>query len=159
MTLRAFAFVLLLGPVVSAPAETPADRWNLGDLYPTSQAWSADAARLEAQMTELARCKGQLGKSAARLRQCLELRADATQRGWRLAVYAWELLAEDTGVDASIALSQQAERLRARFDEAVAFFEPEIQRLGAARVRRFVAQEPALEVHRHPLDRTLRAAP
>ncbi|HEU0200415.1 MAG TPA: M3 family oligoendopeptidase, partial [Burkholderiaceae bacterium] len=47
----------------------------------------------------------------------------------------------------------------ARFDEAVAFFEPEIQRLGAARVRRFVAQEPALEVHRHPLDRTLRAAP
>jgi oligoendopeptidase F len=67
----------------AARAESAADRWNLADLYPTQAAWDADAAKLEAQLPKLAACKGELGASAARLRECLDLRADMAKRSGR----------------------------------------------------------------------------
>ena len=59
-----------------AMADSPADRWNLAELYPSVEAWNTDASRLEAQMKELAACKGHLGDNVARFRKCLELQAD-----------------------------------------------------------------------------------
>ncbi|HUH91609.1 MAG TPA: hypothetical protein VL742_00495 [Casimicrobiaceae bacterium] len=53
--------------------------------------------RLEAQIKEFAGCKGALGDSAARLRQCLEPRANMTKRYYRMASYSGEEAAEDTG--------------------------------------------------------------
>ena len=51
-------------------AETIADRWNLGEIYPSVAAWNADADKVDAQLKDLAACKGQLGKGAARFKQC-----------------------------------------------------------------------------------------
>ncbi|MEP7056356.1 MAG: oligoendopeptidase F [Caldimonas sp.] len=143
----------------AARGESPADRWNLGDLYPDAAAWDADAARLEAQIGELGSCKGHLGDSAARLAACLELRADAKKRLYRLGLYAGEKLAEDTGDAASLTLDQRITLLGNRLDEGESFFEPEILHLGAARVGEFVGEQPALRKHRFALDRILRLAP
>jgi hypothetical protein len=33
-----------------ALADSPADRWNLAELYPSVTAWNTDASKLEAQM-------------------------------------------------------------------------------------------------------------
>jgi oligoendopeptidase F len=81
-----FFIVLLLATlgITRARAESPADHWNLADLYASVAAWDADAARLEAQIPELAGCKGQLGDSASRLPQCLDLQADMSRRLGRL---------------------------------------------------------------------------
>ena len=73
-----------------AHAETTADRWDLSEIYPSVAAWSADADKVDAQLKSLAACKGHLGDSAARLKQCLDLQADITKRYYRLAVYAGE---------------------------------------------------------------------
>ncbi|HEX7437986.1 MAG TPA: M3 family oligoendopeptidase [Caldimonas sp.] len=144
---------------VAARAESGADRWNLGDLYANAAAWDADVARLESQLGELAACRGHLGDSSPRFSACLDLRADAAKRFYRLSLFAGEKHAEDTGDAPSLTLEQRAELIGHRLEEAEAFFEPEILRLGADRVALFVAQEPALRIHRFPLDRILRAAP
>ena len=159
--MRAGFAALLVATLGFAPAhaETEADRWNLTDLYPTSAAWDADAAQLETQAAQLTACKGHLGDSAARLRQCLELRADMTKRLYRLAVFAREQRAQDTGVAASLALSQRVDLLGNRLGEVTAFYDPEILRIGRERIAKFIAADPALRVHRFPLDRVLRAAP
>ena len=47
---------------------TPADNFNLADLYPTPAAWDADAQKLESQFAALAACKGHLGDGVARFR-------------------------------------------------------------------------------------------
>jgi oligoendopeptidase F len=151
----------LLACVGLAPAlaETTADRWNLADLYPTLQAWQADAAKLGTQMAQFTRCKGQLGKRAATLRQCLDLRADMTKRVYRMSVFSGEQLAQDTGVPDSLALDQKGDLLSNQLDEATAFVDPEILRMGASKVNKFIAQDAGLRIHRFPLDRVLRAAP
>lgn len=160
--IAALACATSVGWVAAAPAaqpETEADRWNLADLYASQAAWDADAGKLDQQLAGFARCKGQLGKSAARLRDCLDLQADMTKRFARLYVYASEQLAGDTSVATSLALQQKAEVIGAKMTEAFAFVSPEVLRVGKAKVDAFLKQDKKLAIHRYPLDRILRAAP
>jgi oligoendopeptidase F len=156
-----FTALLLTLAVATAPlaAERPQDRWNLADLYPTLQAWNEDAARMESQLPQVAACKGQLGQSAKRLRECFDLQVEVTKRYWRLGVYANELLSEDTGNAASLALRQKVQVLGSRLTESTSFFRPEILAIGAARIDTFFREEPALAIYRHPVDNILRTAP
>lgn len=152
---------LLAAALVAIPAfaESPADRWNLADLYPSSEAWNADAAKLDAQLGAFGDCRGHLGESAARLQRCLDLQADMTRRFYRLAVYSGQQLAADTGSAPFLALDQRTDLLGNRLQEASAFVDPEILRLGRAKIDAFLAARPGLAIYRHPLDETLRAAP
>jgi oligoendopeptidase F len=77
----------------------------------------------------------------------------------RLAVYAYESYSADTGSAANIELRQKVELLDSKVNEASAFVNPEVLRLGGDRVARFIAEDKALAIYRHPLDRILRAAP
>src|SRR5205814_5150722 len=92
-----FAIAAAAMTSASLAADRPQDRWNLADLYPSVEAWNADAQKVESQFTDIAACKGHLGDSAARMRECLDLQSDTLKRYFRLAVYANELYAEDTG--------------------------------------------------------------
>jgi len=143
----------------AALAETTADRWNLAEVYPSLAAWNADAVKLEAQLTEFAACKGHLGDSAARFRQCLDLQADLTKRYYRLGLFSGEQLAEDTGSGPSLELDQRADILGNKLKEAGAFVDPEVLHLGKARVAQFLSEDRGLAIYRFPLDRILRRAP
>jgi len=151
---------LLFGiQTLTAMAETPSDRWNLADLYPSVAAWDADAAKVEVQMKEFSRCKGHLADSAARLRQCLELQADMTKRYLRMVVYSSQLLAEDTGAAASLELVQKGRVIGTRLNEAGSFVNPEVLHMGKQKVAAFIAQDPGLTIYRQPLDQILRLSP
>src|SRR5450432_1968714 len=106
--MRRHLIVLLAAAAGFTPtlAESPADRWNLAEIYPSVAAWNADADKLDAQMKAFAGCKGHLGDSAARFRKCLELQADMTKRYFRMAAFASEQLSEDTGSPAYLELEQ-----------------------------------------------------
>jgi oligoendopeptidase F len=156
---RIFLALLVFLASAAGAAESTKDRWNLADLYPSVEAWRADGSKLEAQMGELARCHGQLGRSAERLQGCLDALADLQKRHARIEVYASEKLSEDTGVAASLELQQHAQVLSARLEEASAFVKPEILKLGRPRVERMVAGRDGLRIYRHMLDNILRAAP
>jgi len=145
-----------------APAfaqQSIADQWNLADIYPSVAAWDADAAKLDSQMTELARCKDHLGDSVAVFKRCMDLRADMAKRFTRMAVYAGELLAADTGASTSLELTQKSDVLQAKLDDADSFVRPEVLRIGDKKIAQFLAQDASLKIYRHPLDEILRAAP
>jgi oligoendopeptidase F len=153
--------LLLTGTLLCGPvhADSTADRWDLSELYPSVSAWNADAARVDAQLKELSSCKGHLGDSAARFKQCLDLQADLSKRYRRLSTYSSEQAAEDTGNPAFLELDQKSDLLGARAHEAAAFVDPEILHLGAQRVTQLLAAEPSLSIYRFPLEQTLRKAP
>ena len=142
----------------SAQTERPQDRWNLADLYASAEAWDADAAKLETQLPQMAACKGQLGASARKMRECLDLRSDATKRYYRMVVFAYEQFSEDTGKPPSIAMRQKAQVLGAKFTEAISFMNPEILLIGRPKVDAFLKAEPGLAIYRHTLDDVLRTA-
>jgi oligoendopeptidase F len=139
--------------------ERSQDRWNLADLYPNEAAWNADATKLEAELAEIARCKGKLGTSAKRFRECLDLIYDATKRYYRLGVYAGELESEDTGDPARQALNQKAQVIGTKLSEATAFLNPEVLAIGKAKIDAFFKQEAGLKTYRHPVNDILRFAP
>ena len=151
--------LLLAANPASAAAETFNPRWNLADLYPSAAAWQADAAKADTQIKAFADCRGHLGENVRRFRQCLDLRADLGKRTDRLALYANEFHAEDTGNTAGLELTQQAEVLGSRLEESGSFFRPEILQLGAKKIHAFLTADKALAIYRQPLDNLLRAAP
>lgn len=157
---QALAGAIALALTTAAFAqERPEDRANLADLYADVQAWNADAAKVESQLQEFGQCRGKLGESAARLLQCLELESDFDKRLSRMAVYAGELLAHDTGVPASLELNQKLRVLGSKAQEATSFESPELLAIGKAKIDGFFAQEPKLAIYRHPIDDVLRRAP
>src|SRR5436190_23315538 len=83
-----FAIAAAAMTSASLAADRPQDRWNLADLYPSVEAWNADAQKVESQFADIAACKGHLGDSAAHMRECLDLQSDTLKRYFRLAVYA-----------------------------------------------------------------------
>jgi oligoendopeptidase F len=142
-----------------ALADSLDDRWNLAEIYPSVDAWNADASKVEAQMSELAACKGHLGDGVARFKKCLDLQTDVTKRFTRMNVFSSEQLSEDTGAAAYLELSQKTDVLGAKLNDASSFMNPEILRLGKQKIAAFLARDAALKIYRHPLDEILRLAP
>jgi oligoendopeptidase F len=142
-----------------ARADAIDDTWNLADIYPSVEAWNADAAKLDAQNKDLAACKGHLGDSAARFKTCLDLQTDIQKRYLRMAVFASEQYSGDTGAAANLELMQRTDVVEAKVNEASSFMNPEILRLGKQKIAGFLAQDKALGIYRHSLDEVLRQAP
>lgn len=151
------AFPLLCGAAANPP-EDEANRWNLQDIYATQSEWDQDAGRLEGQFKTFAGCSGKLGSSASRFKTCLDLNADMLKRYARLASYAAQFRDEDTGAAAGINLYQRSEVLGNRLQEATSFMNPEILKIGPARIKALLKQEKSLAIYRQPLDDVLRAA-
>ena len=135
--------LLVLSIPCAALAETPADRWNLADIYASEAAWQEDAKRLESQIEEVKGCRGQLGESVARFRVCLDLNTDLGKRFRRLATYASETFAENTAAPSGMELRQKARLLGSRLEEGVSFVRPEILALGQEQVGKLVAGDAA----------------
>ncbi|MGE5616878.1 MAG: M3 family oligoendopeptidase, partial [Bacillota bacterium] len=153
------ASLLAASAAIAAPAERPQDRWNLADLYPNVEAWNADAAKVDSAVSQLAACKGHLGDSAGKLRECLDLQSDVTKRYYRMAVYANETLAEDTGKPESLALTQRSQVLGSKLTQAASFVNPEVLAVGRAKIEQFLKDEKGLGIYRHDLEDILRTAP
>src|SRR3954470_24121617 len=89
---------------LAAPLERPQDRWKLADIYSDTPAWDADYAKVEAQLKDLEACRGELGSSSGRFKQCMDTSYGAFKTLLRLYTYASESAAQDTGDAASQAL-------------------------------------------------------
>jgi oligoendopeptidase F len=157
--MRLVLLAAALASLGTATAETTADRWNLAEIYPSTEAWNADAARLESQIKEFAGCKGRMGDSATQFRACLDLQADMTKRYYRMAAFASEQVSEDTGNPAYLELDQKGDLLGNALGEATAFVDPEILHIGKEKIAQFLAQDPALSIYRFPLEHVLHRAP
>lgn len=156
---RLATVVAALASLPSAHAETPADRWNLSDLYASPAAFDADVGKVEAQLKEFNACAGHLGDSVGRFKACLDLQSDLTKRFARLDIFASEQLAQDTGAAPSLELTQRLEVLGAKLGESSAFLSPEVLQLGSNRIAQMLKADPSLSIYRHPLDEILRKAP
>ena len=140
-------------------AERPQDRWNLADIYASTEAWNADAAKVEAELPGIAVCRGHLAESARRLKECLDLDSDVAKRAQRLATYSSELYAENTGNPAAIGLRQRAQVLGTKIGEATSYMNPEILAAGRERIDAFMREETGLKTYAQTLDNILRRAP
>lgn len=136
--------VLALGCVDATVASEAAAPWDLRDLYPDAQAWSASYQRTQAAVEALERYRNTLGTSAESMRVALSTISDLRREVGRLSTYASLRADEDLRVALNQERRQQAESLAAALAQRTAWLAPEIQALGDAKLRSFIAQSPAL---------------
>ena len=141
--LAAAAMVAVLLQLATATAAAP-QRWDLTDLYPTSDAWEQSYRQVEARAKALDSLKAQVGTDAAALRQVLLAVSDAQRDASRLWVYASLQADEDIRVARGQERRQQVQALWGLISEKSAWMAPAIQALGEPRLRAWLAADATL---------------
>lgn len=157
--LRVLTAAALLAAYPLLAAESEKDRWNLADVFPTTNAWRAAKDKVAADVSKIDSCRGRMADSAADLLECSELYYDLLKEVARVYSYASMLSDQDTRVDENAQLRSEAQLLYSDFGLKTSFISPEIIEAGAQRIRRFLDEEPKLAPYRHPLEIILREAP
>ncbi len=133
--------------------------WDLGEIYPSFDAWNAARTQLEARVAALAAYRGRLGESAAMLREAFDAITGTEKELARLFVFAYLKADEDRRVAAAQERRGLAAALLSEFNETVAFVSPELLRVGSETVQMYLAEEPGLATHAFNIRNTLRQEP
>src|SRR5947207_4482256 len=151
----------LPGLAADAPAGAPEPgMWDLRELYPSPQTWTAARDKVKAQAEALDRYKGALGKSAPSMLAALSAISDVKKEALRLGVYASLKADEDVRIAENQERQQAAQQLGTLIQEKTAWVTPEIIRVGAKKVLAFEAKSPELKRRfSFQLDNALRYAP
>ena len=157
--------VLMMVTTATATAQDVDDsqseqiEWDLGEIYPSYEAWNSAKTRLEERVEALAAYRGRLGESAATLREAFDAITGTEKELARLYVFAFLKADEDRRVSAAQERRGLAAALLSEFNETVAFVSPELLRVGSQTVERYLAEEPGLDPHAFNIRNTLRQEP
>ncbi len=132
------------------------DTWDLEVVYPNVDAWSAAVAEVGVQSDALKSCEGHLKEQ---LKPCLEKRFATQQLVNRVYTYASNHSNQDTRDAVWQGREQQAGLAYTKFNEASAFFGPEILALGGPAVEAAIKADPALAPYDYFLRSTVQDAP
>jgi oligoendopeptidase F len=157
------SMALAMAPLTAAEpsgAEGVPANWDLGDLYPSLEAWSDAYTKTRAAVGQLERLKGSLGSDAGVMHKALREISDVRRQAVRLLVYASLQGDEDLRVAGAQERRQQAQALQTMLDEKTAWVAPEIVSIGPARIEDFLSRNSGLrEAFDFFLRNTLRSAP
>lgn len=131
-------------------------RWNLADIYPSTDAWEKDFSLIESQLNDLQKYKGKLGKSAKNLEACLKESVELEKVLDDLYVYAYLLKDQDTKNSSSQALANRIASLSQKFHQGNAFLWPEIQKIPTKKLNKFVRSSDFLKQYEHAFEDMVR---
>jgi oligoendopeptidase F len=142
--------------VPSREAIDPRYRWDLSSIFPGWEAWEAGFASLEQRMTAYKACEGTLAEGPDRLLKALEQADAIEQLTYRVWYYPSLQYDQDQRDNEMNARRQRVQLLVARWQQATAWFNPELLRLPLATVRQWMAASPALAVYRFAIEKIFR---
>jgi len=139
-----------------APPVDPQHVWNLTDLYPDIDAWSAAREEVMEKTEQIESRRGNLGDSADALYETLALVSNTIRQAGRVRVYSSLNGDEDLRNSETQERHQLSQIMVARFSESTAWIDPEILGVGSERIMGFVEEDERLSIFAHDLDNTLR---
>lgn len=102
------------------------DTWAMEDLFATDEAWEEEFEKLDGLCDTLASYKGTLFDSVERMAEFFETYEKASLMLERIYVYAGQKYHEDTTNSQYQGFSERADALMAKYQESIAFLEPEV---------------------------------
>jgi oligoendopeptidase F len=160
-----FMFFLLL-PTATLLAQDdeatevdPKYTWDLTEIYPSLEAWVEARDEVLASFEEVEARRGTLGNSANDLYEALALISDTTRKAARVSSYASLNADEDLRVTDTQERRQLGQIMFSRFNEATAWMQPEILRVGEEVIDAYLKEDERLERFRFDLEDSLRNAP
>jgi oligoendopeptidase F len=153
---KIITLLLTIGLAGTCLAQQDKDTWNLGDIYPSVDAWSKAKSALEASLVKMDQCQGQLGDSAEKLLECSELLSDTFKTFSRISSYAGMASDADTRNAENQQRRTEVQILGSTLLEKVSFIDPELLQIGEVQLSGFLSDMAALEPYRHGIEDTLR---
>jgi oligoendopeptidase F len=151
----AMLFVGLMSGSVALAADVKVPEkytWNLGDLYPTVQAFDQARKQFAQRLPEVDANRGKLGSSAGTMKLALETYFGLAKELGRIFSYASMWSDEDTRVSESLGARQEVQQLAADFASRSSWIAPEVLTLPEGTVSRFLKEEPGLAPYRFYLE-------
>lgn len=132
--------------------------WNLGTIFPTQEAWQAEAECVQAELPKLETFKGHLADSAAKLLEYFKAVEAIVIPVSQLFVYSTMLSDTDTANQESLALRDRARAIFTSTMAAASFAEPELLSIPQEKIDGFMAEEPELAEYKHYFETLRRRA-
>ena len=153
---KIITLLVTLGLAGTCLGQQDTNNWKLEDIYPSVEAWSKAKNTLEADLSKIEQCQGQLGESATKLLECSEFLSDTIKTFSRISSYAGMAADADTRDADTQRRRTEVQILGSKLTEKVSFMDPEILEIGEVKLNGFLSELAALEPYRHGIEDTLR---
>lgn len=124
------------------------DTWNLEAIYPSSEEWKADAARLEEELQRFKEYQGHVKDGADKLLEILEAYCKMTELFEKIFVYAHMHFDEDMGNSFYQKLNGEARAMMPKYDGAISWLQPELLELSEETLENYFHENEKLELYR-----------
>jgi len=134
-------------------AEIPAKyKWNATSVFPSDDAWDAEADSLLARLNEVKQLSGSVGSSASALADALDASYELQQRLGKIVVYAAIAQAVDNADTNAARMYGKMQSVYGQLAAGISFVEPEILAIEADQFAKWRDQEPRLHMYQHYFD-------
>jgi len=138
------------------PAE---ERWDLGALFPSAEAWNAEREALQAELPTLEALRGTLAGSADALLNGLTVSDQIEERLDRLFAYAMLSRDEDTRDSNAIQRHEQVMSVAVAASRASSWIAPELLTIPDETLLGYIDAEPKLKPFRRSIEQVIRERP
>ena len=138
-------------------ADIPAKyKWNAASVFPTDEAWDAEADSLLTQLDKIKQMEGSVGKSAASLADVLDAGGSLLEHSGKVFTYALNAQAVDQLDDNAARMMGKSQSILGQVFAGIGFIQPEILAIDPALLSTWRAEEPRLKIYDHFFDDLLR---
>ncbi|HSD69159.1 MAG TPA: oligoendopeptidase F [Woeseiaceae bacterium] len=158
--LHLIGYLLFLAiPLTGSAAEGDAAIWDLSEIYPSVEAWDQAREEVLKDLERIEARRDTLGDSADALYEALALVSDVTRKAARVSAYSSLKADEDVRVTGDQERDQLSQIMFARLNEATAWMQPELLRVGEEVINAYIKEDERLDRFAFQLEDSLRNAP
>ena len=156
--------VILLICASSLHAEEPKERdeiaeeykWDLTDMYASTDMWEADILKYKARLPEVESYKGRLGNNGKTLLAAVQKMEEIEMLISDIFVYAGLKSYEDMRIGENGANFSRARTLSTRYNEATSYMRPELLAIPPKKLEKMIHSTKGLGIYRHFINEQLR---
>ena len=131
-------------------------KWNAASVYPTDEAWEAEADSLLVKLEDLKRMKGSVGKSAVSLADILDTSNALLEALGKVLTYSYNAQAVDNADANAARMFGKTQSILGQILAGIGFIQPEILAIDPELLAQWRQEEPRLELYNQYFDDLLR---
>ena len=137
--------------------EIPAKyQWNAASIYPSDEAWEAEADSLLVKLDDVKRMEGSVGKSAKALADALDASNALLEIFGKVITYSFNSQAVDNADANAARMFGKTQSILGQILAGIGFIQPEILAIDAGTLAKWRREEPRLKIYNQYFDDLLR---
>ena len=146
-----------MSETIRTRAEIPAQyKWNAASVYPTDEAWEAEADSLLVKLEDLKRMEGSVGKSAESVADALDASNTLLETLGKVLTYSFNAQAVDNADPNAARMFGKTQSILGQILAGIGFIQPEILAIDSGTLTKWRSDEPRLEIYNQYFDDLLR---